>query len=99
MQAWARQFLTPFELTFMPELYPGGKVGFPEHGLQMYIEEVTHTFDYESGFTTAAQMSAPAAMVDANGKPLNPNLPSNMPTALLEAAVSDTNDKSDRPGK
>lgn len=86
MQAWARQFLSPFKLTFMPELYPGGKVGFPEHGLQMYIEEVTHSWDYQSGFVTEADMSAPAAMLDNKGKPLNTNLPPNMPTALIEVS-------------
>lgn len=99
MQAWARQFITPFKLTFMPELYPGGKVGFPEHGLQMYIEEVTHTWDYTSGFVTEAELSAPAAMLDNKGKPINNNLPPNMPTALLEVAA-DTTTKStiERPG-
>jgi hypothetical protein len=92
MQAWSRQFLSPFKLTFMPELYPGGKVGFTEHGLQMYIEEVTHTWDYNSGFVTEADLSAPAAMLDHKGNPLNDNLPSNMPTALLEVANDKTDD-------
>jgi murein DD-endopeptidase MepM/ murein hydrolase activator NlpD len=62
MLMWARQFLTTFTFTFMPELYPGGIVAFPEHGVQMYIDEVHHTFDYSSGFTTQANLSAPAAM-------------------------------------
>jgi hypothetical protein len=84
MQAWSRQFLTPFQFTFMPELYPGGKVGLPDHGLQMYIEEVTHNWDYSGGFVTQAQLSSPAVMRDKNGKVVNPNLPPNMPTALLE---------------
>lgn len=60
--AWSRQFLTTFQLTFMPELYPGGIVAFEEHhGIQCYIDSVTHSWDYESGFTTTAQLSAPAA--------------------------------------
>lgn len=90
MQAWSRQFLSPFKLTFMPELYPGGKVGFIEHGLQMYIEEVTHTWDYGSGFVTETDLSSPAAMLDNKGQPINDNLPSNMPTALLEVANDNT---------
>jgi hypothetical protein len=99
MQAWSRQFLTPFKLTFMPELYPGGKVGFPEHGLQMYVEEVTHTWDYTTGFMTEADLSAPAAMLDAKGKPLSDNLPPNMPTALLEVAAEKTSPgKGEHPG-
>jgi hypothetical protein len=30
---WSRQFLTTFEFTFMPELFPGGIVAFPDHGI------------------------------------------------------------------
>lgn len=58
---WSRTFLTEFQLTFMPELYPGGIVAFRDHGLQCYIDSVSHDFDYEAGFTTTAQLSAPAA--------------------------------------
>lgn len=61
MLAWSRQFLTTFTFTFMPELYPGGIVEFKEHGIQMYIDEVHHTWDYSSGFTTQANLSAPQA--------------------------------------
>jgi hypothetical protein len=81
LQAWSRQFLTPFEFTFMPELYPGGKVGFPDHGLQMYIEEVTHSWDYESGFTTQASMSAPSVYGKSN------LLPPNMVQAIIEPSA------------
>ena len=59
---WSRQFLTEFQFTFMPELYPGGLVGFPEHGVQCYIDQVTHSFDYENGFETTAALSAPASL-------------------------------------
>jgi hypothetical protein len=58
---WSRQFLTDFQFTFMPELYPGGVVAFPDHGVRCYLDSVTHTFDYEGGFTTQATLSAPAA--------------------------------------
>jgi hypothetical protein len=58
---WSRQFLTQFQFTFMPELYPGGVVAFQDHGVRCYVDAVTHTFDYESGFTTQANLSAPAA--------------------------------------
>ena len=66
MLMWARQFQTQFEFTFMPELFPGGRVGFPDHGFQCYIDSVTHTFDYEQGFTTSAQLEAPSALPGAN---------------------------------
>jgi murein DD-endopeptidase MepM/ murein hydrolase activator NlpD len=84
MQAWSRQFLTPFQFTFMPELYPGGKVGLPDHGLQMFIEEVTHNWDYAGGFVTEGQLSSPAVMLTKDGKAATKNLPPNMPTAMLE---------------
>lgn len=67
MLAWSRQFVTTFTFTFMPELYPGGLVAFPDHGFQCYIEEVTHAWDYEAGFTTQANLSAPAALKGAEG--------------------------------
>jgi murein DD-endopeptidase MepM/ murein hydrolase activator NlpD len=76
--AWSKQFLTTFTFTFMPELYPGGKVGFPDHGLQMYIDEVTHSWDYTSGFTTMANLSAPSVY----GK-TDQQLPPNMVKALV----------------
>lgn len=59
---WSKQFLTKFELTYMPELFPGGLVALPEHGLQLFIEEVSHEFDYESGFKTNVNFSAPASL-------------------------------------
>lgn len=66
MFLWARQFLTKCEFTFMPELYPGGRVSFRDHGLICYVDSVKHEFDYENGFTTSANLSAPSA--DANSE-------------------------------
>lgn len=83
MLLWSKQFSTPFTFTFMPELYPGGKVGFPEHGLQMYIEGVTHSWDYVGGFTTSASLSAPSIY----GKSPNSKLlPENMLRAIIDPA-------------
>jgi len=59
---WARQFQTNFSFTFMPELYPGGRIELSDHGFQVYIDSVTHNFDYVQGFTTDAQLEAPSAM-------------------------------------
>jgi hypothetical protein len=66
MFLWARQFLTRSEFTFMPELYPGGRVSFRDHGVICYVDSVKHEFDYENGFTTTANLSAPSA--DVNSK-------------------------------
>lgn len=63
---WSQQFSTTFEFTYMPELFPGGIVSFPDHGIQMFIEAVDHTFDYETGFTTQANLVAPASLPGAS---------------------------------
>jgi hypothetical protein len=65
MQLWASQFATQVEFTFQPELLAGGLVGFPDHYLQMYVDEVTHEFSYESGFSTSAVLSAPSKIKGA----------------------------------
>lgn len=62
---WSRQFLSHFTLTFMPEIFPGGIVAFPNHGIQMYVDEVSHVFDYETGFQTLVNFSAPASLPTA----------------------------------
>lgn len=70
---WAEQFQTNFEFTFMPELFPGGIVAFPEHGLQCYVASVTHNCSYENGFTTTAELMAPSAYRGADGTPVDPD--------------------------
>lgn len=64
---WASQFQATFQTTFMPEIYPGGLIAFPEHGIQMFVEEVSHNMDYENGFTTTIQFVAPAALKNGPG--------------------------------
>ena len=84
---WSRQFETPFTFTFMPELFPGGKVGFPEHGLQMYIEEVVHNWDTTNGYTTVAKLIAPSVLHANSKTPVvsgYDQLPPNMVDALIE---------------
>lgn len=63
---WSRQFLTTFEFTYMPELFPGGIVAFPEHGIQCYVDEVVHECSYTDGFVTRANLSAPSALRTQN---------------------------------
>lgn len=63
---WSKQFVTTFEFTFMPELFPGGLVRFPNHGIQCYIDEVRHEGDYEKGFRTLANLSSPTALKGGN---------------------------------
>lgn len=80
---WAKQFQTTFEFTFMPELFPGGIVAFPEHGIQCYVEEVAHSGSYEQGFTTVATLSAPAALKTADQDPQNEWIHSGMIRAFV----------------
>jgi len=60
MEKWAQQFQTAVQFTFLPELFPGMRVVLKNHNLQVYVSEVTHTFDYEHGFTTDAVIMAPS---------------------------------------
>lgn len=62
IQKWAGCFNTSFSFTFQPEIMAGGIIGFPQHNLQMYVEQVSHQWDYSQGFATTAQLSSPAAM-------------------------------------
>jgi cell wall-associated NlpC family hydrolase len=95
---WSRQFETPFSFTFMPELFPGGKVGFPEHGIQMYIEEVTHTWDTTNGYQTYAKLTAPSVLY-VNGQPSTETqeLPPNMVDALIEPLRNETKKEATAP--
>lgn len=93
MQGWSRQFQTPFSFTFMPEIFPGGKVGFPSHSLQMFVEEVTHTFDYTNGFFTDATLSSPSLWQNSSVPTQNADLlPANMVEAILTPAMIDPAD-------
>lgn len=96
MLLWSRQFLTTFTFTFMPELFPGGKVGFDEHGLECYIDEVEHTWDYDSGFFTQANLSAPSVLSNATDGDLPPNMV--VQQALYEPIAQTTQVKSPHGG-
>jgi hypothetical protein len=67
MQKWAEQWQTTISMTFMPELFPGMRVQLAGHNLQVYVSSVTHSCDYERGFTTSAVIMAPS---NPNGKQL-----------------------------
>jgi len=58
MGKWAAQYSTDIGMTFMPELLPGMRVNMVGHNLTVYVSEVTHEFDWSSGFKTRATVSA-----------------------------------------
>lgn len=60
MTKWAEQYATQIETTFMPEIFPGMRVKLAGHNLQVYVTEVTHSGDFESGFTTTMTIMAPS---------------------------------------
>jgi hypothetical protein len=59
---WSAQFATDVEFTFMPELYPGMRVLIKSHGVTVFVEEVTHSFGFDTGFSTSATISSPATL-------------------------------------
>lgn len=60
MQKWAEQTATTVDLTFMPELFPGMRINLVGHDVQVYVERVSHSFDFQGGFSTSATIMAPA---------------------------------------
>lgn len=60
MTKWAEQYSTTIETTFMPEVFPGMRLHLVDHNLQVYVSEVTHSGDFESGFTTSMTIMAPS---------------------------------------
>lgn len=78
MTKWAEQYATQIETTFLPEVFPGMRVHLSQHNLQVYVAEVTHSGDYESGFTTAMTITAPS----------NPNI-SRLVTNVFNANSAD----------
>ena len=66
-QKWGEQYATTVQFTFMPELYPGMRVGVKSHSVAVFIEDVTHSFGYDTGFTTTATISSPSSLVDNGG--------------------------------
>jgi cell wall-associated NlpC family hydrolase len=60
MLKWAEQYSTVIETTFMPGVFPGMRLNLVKHNLQVYVSEVTHSGDFESGFTTSMTIMAPS---------------------------------------
>jgi hypothetical protein len=66
MLLWSQQFATSVQFTFQPEVMAGGIIKFPDHGVQMFVESVTHEWDYASGFTTSTTLTAPQLTLDSS---------------------------------
>lgn len=84
MTKWAEQYSTVIETTFMPEIFPGMRVHLAQHHLQVYVSEVTHSGDFENGFTTSMTIMAPS----------NPVI-RNLATDIFNANSSEINSRQD----
>lgn len=62
MEKWAEQYSTSVDFTFMPELFPGMRVELVGHNVSVYVQRVSHSFDFSNGggFTTSAVVTAPS---------------------------------------
>lgn len=63
LQKWAEQYSTRVEMTFMPELFPGMRVNLVGHNVSVYVQQVSHNFDFSNGggFSTMATVTAPTS--------------------------------------
>lgn len=59
LMRWAGQYNTSVDFTFQPALWPGTRAKIANTGVAVYIESVSHSFSYSSGFTTSAVVSCP----------------------------------------
>lgn len=74
MRLWATTYQANATFTFMPEILPGGLVAFGDR-VQMFVQSVTHTFDFSGGFSTQADLICPTALDSSfEGLPL-PDFP------------------------
>lgn len=89
-RSWAAQFTATVPMTFMPEVFPGMLLRVPFFKVQMYVTEVTHSWDYSSGggFTTSANTMAISA-TDGSGFYLFPK----GGDVLSMPGTSDTNEQ------
>lgn len=84
MTKWAEQYATTIETTFMPEVFPGMRLNLVGHSFQVYVSEVTHSGDFENGFTTSMNIMAPS----------NPAM-RNMAVTLTNATQQETQNQQD----
>lgn len=68
LQKWSEQYSTRVDLTFMPELFPGMRIELVGHGVAVYVEQVSHNFDFSNGggFSTSASVTAPHSITGLN---------------------------------
>lgn len=62
-KAWAQQFSNTIQVSFMPEIWPGMLLMVPSQDVQVYVQGVTHSWDFAGGgFTTTVDVCAPSTI-------------------------------------
>ena len=59
MYHWANQYQATIEITFMPELFPGMRIKVESLDIEFYVQSVSHSMSYTSGFTTKIKAICP----------------------------------------
>ncbi|MDG6938119.1 MAG: transglycosylase SLT domain-containing protein, partial [Nitrososphaerota archaeon] len=59
MMYWSKMWQTTGKFSFLPEVFPGGRVGFEGHDLICFVERVKHVWDNESGYQTFLTLTTP----------------------------------------
>ena len=78
MYLWSQQYATSVSFTFMPELYPGMLLEIAEHGIQVYVQSVSHSCSRDGGFTSSAVVTCPTRVLGkkiVNGREINNVVP------------------------
>lgn len=73
---WAEQFISRVEFTFMPELFPGMIIEIPNYQeddkyYSFYVQDVSHSFNYTTGFSTSAILIAPGQVFRNENVPVD----------------------------
>ena len=59
MYQWGQQNEVRLEITFQPSLFPGCRIKLKGFDVSFFVQSVSHSMSYESGFTTTASCICP----------------------------------------
>lgn len=59
MNHWAKQNKATLSITFQPSLFPGCRIKLKGFDISFFVESVSHSMSYSSGFTTTVNCSCP----------------------------------------
>lgn len=59
MRLWSEQVSCKLTITYMPSLRPGMRIRLESFDIEMYVESVSHSMSYQTGFTTSVTCVCP----------------------------------------